>query len=305
MRLDAALSEQAVSNEILSRTGTTDVTLAAWAIHDIVNENMVRAARLHCLEHGVDPGKVTVIATGGAGPVHAGWLLEKLNAAQVICPPSAAVASALGLLLAPRTLEASATRLRPMDEVTDDELRSRLGQIEDKLRAEHPDEQFTSTAWVQMRLIGQGYELPIDVPEERTVSSLAFAFDSEYTARYGRPPWSGKREIISWGVRLKRERHVESTTGTLADVPVGAPRSAYFGPGYGWITTPVFNHDSLRAKGRVNGPLFVAEQGTTIVVTPGQLAYCDEWNNVHIEPLPAELRPAAGVGAGQTQEVGR
>jgi len=76
------------------------VTLAAWAIHDIVDENMARAARLHCLEHGIDPANVSLVATGGAGPVHATWLMNKLGAQKVICPPSGGVASALGLLLA-------------------------------------------------------------------------------------------------------------------------------------------------------------------------------------------------------------
>src|SRR5262249_56705928 len=76
-------------------------TQVAWGIHDVVNESMASAARVHIAERGRDPRHYALLCTGGAGPVHAWSLARKLGMARVICPPSAGVASALGLLVAP------------------------------------------------------------------------------------------------------------------------------------------------------------------------------------------------------------
>src|SRR5690606_23560592 len=86
MTLDTQAATNAVREHILMPTGTNDPIVAAWGINDVVNENMAREIRLHCVEHGIDPSSATLIATGGAGPVHAAQIMNKLGARKMILP---------------------------------------------------------------------------------------------------------------------------------------------------------------------------------------------------------------------------
>ncbi len=93
---------------LAERVGLSMIEVA-WGIHDIVNENMASAARVHIAERGRDPRDYTLLCTGGAGPVHAHSVAEKIGLRRVVCPPSAGVASALGLLVAPARVDRVAT----------------------------------------------------------------------------------------------------------------------------------------------------------------------------------------------------
>ncbi|MEK7715123.1 MAG: hydantoinase/oxoprolinase family protein, partial [candidate division NC10 bacterium] len=103
--MDAA---RAAIGRLAQRVGLSP-TQVAWGIHDIVNENMASAARVHIAERGRDPRGYALLSTGGAGPVHAYGVAKKLGLTRVICPPSAGVASALGLLVAPARVDRVAT----------------------------------------------------------------------------------------------------------------------------------------------------------------------------------------------------
>src|SRR3546814_7145702 len=78
---------------------------AAWGIHDVVNENMAGAARVHLAEHGKEPRDYALLATGGAAPVHAWHVARKLGLGRMICPPAAGVGSTVGLLMAPARID--------------------------------------------------------------------------------------------------------------------------------------------------------------------------------------------------------
>src|SRR5205814_6969411 len=95
-------------DRLAARVGLSS-TEVAWGIHDIVNESMASAARVHVAERGRDPRGYALLCTGGAGPVHAYAVARKLGLLRVICPPSAGVASALGLLVAPARVDRVAT----------------------------------------------------------------------------------------------------------------------------------------------------------------------------------------------------
>src|SRR6185436_8945106 len=82
----------------------------AWGIHDLVNENMAKAAAAHAAECGADLRRFTLVAFGGAGPVHAYGLARKLGIGRVICPLGAGVMSAFGLLLAPIAVDLAVSR---------------------------------------------------------------------------------------------------------------------------------------------------------------------------------------------------
>src|SRR5207247_4154746 len=103
VQVDIGAARAAV-NRLAARLGLSP-TNVAWGIHDIVNENMASAARVHIAERGRDPRDYALLCTGGAGPVHAWGVAHKLGLRQVICPPAAGVASALGLLVAPARVD--------------------------------------------------------------------------------------------------------------------------------------------------------------------------------------------------------
>ena len=107
MRIDMTAARAAL--ERLAARLKLSLTECAWGIHDVVNENMAGAARVHIAERGRDPRDYALLCTGGAGPVHAYYVARKLGLRQVICPPAAGVASALGLLVAPARVDRVAT----------------------------------------------------------------------------------------------------------------------------------------------------------------------------------------------------
>src|SRR5205823_14377105 len=106
----------------------------AWGIHDVVNENMAGAARVHIAERGRDPRDYALLCTGGAGPVHAYYVARKLGLRQVICPPAAGVASALGLLVAPARVDRVATVGLRLDRGSGAALERAFRRLEDEAR---------------------------------------------------------------------------------------------------------------------------------------------------------------------------
>src|SRR5207237_5047024 len=121
--------------EGLARRLSLESTKVAWGIHDIVNENMAGAARVHIAERGGDPRDYSLLCTGGAGPVHAWSVARKLGVSRIVCPPSAGVASALGLLVAPARVDRVATVGIRLDQGRVEDLEAAFRRLEDEARA--------------------------------------------------------------------------------------------------------------------------------------------------------------------------
>jgi N-methylhydantoinase A len=144
--------------------------LVAWGIHDIVNENMAGAARVHVAERGRDPRDYALLCTGGAGPVHAYSVARKLGLTRVICPPAAGVASALGLLVAPARVDRVATVGLRLDRDRIGALETAFGALEDEARAVIADTGLELAAATVRRLadgrfLGQGFDLVVALPD--------------------------------------------------------------------------------------------------------------------------------------------
>ncbi|MGH7367746.1 MAG: hydantoinase/oxoprolinase family protein, partial [Candidatus Rokuibacteriota bacterium] len=155
--------------EGLSRRLGLESTKVAWGIHDIVNENMAGAARVHIAERGRDPRGYSLLCTGGAGPVHASSVARKLGIDRVICPPSAGVASALGLLVAPARVDRVATVGIRLDQGSIAALESAFARLEEEARAVMAETGLKlETATVQRladgRFLGQGFDLVVPLP---------------------------------------------------------------------------------------------------------------------------------------------
>ena len=168
MALDAGASRAAVSGGVGAALGL-DGTRAALGIVEVVEENMANAARVHAVECGKELADRAMIAFGGAAPLHAARLAEKLDIGTVVVPTGAGVGSAVGFLLAPVAYEVARTRHAVLDAAFDaapleamrDEMRAEAGAV---IRPAAGDAPLTESWTADMRYRGQGHELSIAVP---------------------------------------------------------------------------------------------------------------------------------------------
>src|SRR5213594_3250842 len=171
----------------------------AWGIHDVVNENMASAARVHIAERGRDPRDYALLCTGGAGPVHACHVARKLGISQVICPPSAGVASALGLLVAPARVDRVATVGIRLDRGSVGELETAFRRLEEDALAVLGDTGIKlDTATVRRladgRFLGQGFDLVVPLPDgpyddgDAARQRLQSAFETAYRDKFALTP---------------------------------------------------------------------------------------------------------------------
>jgi len=167
VRVDMAAARAAL--ERLAKRVGLSLTDVAWGIHDVVNENMASAARVHIAERGRDPRDYSLLCTGGAGPVHAWGVARKLGLRQIVCPPAAGVASALGLLVAPARVDRVATVGLRLDRDSPAALERAFRRLEDDARAVMADtglklEAATVKRLADGRFLGQGFDLVVELP---------------------------------------------------------------------------------------------------------------------------------------------
>ena len=301
LRLDPDLAREAVGREVAGPLGRP-VEDAAMAVHDVVVEQMARAARLHAVAHGEDPRRLRIVAFGGAGPVHACALARRLGAPEVLVMPGAGVGAAVGLGLAPAVCVAARSRLGPVDEVD----WSAAGSLVAEMRAEALRDMglpeaagVEASVSVDMRYRGQGYE--VNVPFRSppygggSGAALAAAFAAAYREHYGRDNPGAAAEVVSWRLEVRSGAlqmpgaaagDAEAASGGGRFAPGSAPASALarrpvrFDDRY--VDTPVHRREGLRPGERHPGPALVVERQTTTVVTPGARFGVDAFGNLRI-----------------------
>ncbi|MEO5838096.1 MAG: hydantoinase/oxoprolinase family protein [Acidimicrobiales bacterium] len=255
----------------------------AAGIHDVVNQNMAAAARMHGVEQGIDLSGVSLIAFGGAGPVHACAVAELLESTRVIFPVNASVLSAIGTLVSPVRIDLARSMVRILGLVEAEE-RDRLL---DELRAEGrrvlgaagvPVTAVTFRYGVDTRYAGQGNEITLWVGEgEQFAASdevIASAFDAEYRRIYGLTIPDVPIEVVTW-------RLSAFASATVVDPPVDVdeqPDATAVGPrhrmikfrrGEPAVDVPVYRRDQIGAGSAFAGPAIVEERETTAVIRPG------------------------------------
>jgi N-methylhydantoinase A len=283
MRIDMTAARGAL--ERLAERVKLPLTEVAWGIHDVVNENMAGAARVHIAERGRDPRDYALLCTGGAGPVHAYEVARKLGLRQVICPPAAGVASALGLLVAPARVDRVATVGIRLDRGSVAALEKAFRALEDDARAVMADTGLPlDTATVRRladgRFMGQGFDLVVELPPEPYDDSeacrrrLTAAFESAYREKFALTPPDVPVEFINIRVAV---RAPVSQGGVAAGASAAAAgggavkgtRPAYFPQPRGYEETTVYDRSRLAPGDEVIGPAVVEEDGSTLVIGPG------------------------------------
>ena len=300
-----------------SRSGLNGFELAR-GVFDVVTENMVSAARVHIAERGRDPRRYTLLATGGAGPVHAWYLAAQLGIERVVCPPSAGVASALGLLLAPARADRAATVAEPLDALDWGGFEATYRRLEEECRSvlahtglDPGTAEFVRSA--DLRFRGQDFELVVDLPEgpyaPASAGDIADAFRRAYERVFSRVPPGVEVEVVSVRVAARAGGEGRARVDGRG-VPSGGAsrktckgtRSAYFPEHGGPVETPVYDRYALRPGDRFPGPAIVEERESTAVLGPGGWFEIDAWGNLvmtrsaatapgRTEPAEERLRP--------------
>src|SRR5262245_6683327 len=297
--LDAA---RAALGRVAARVGLSLVEVA-WGIHDIVNENMAGAARVHIAERGRDPREYALLCTGGAGPVHAYSVARKIGLRRVICPPSAGVASALGLLVAPARVDRVATVGIRLDRDDCAALEAAFRRLEQEARAILADsgvelETATFQRLADGRFLGQGFDLVVTLPPgpydgadgDATRAALRTAFEDAYREKFALTPPNVPVEFIN--VRIAARAPVAGSAVVL-DGRAGADggdaikgrRPAYFREAGGFVETAVYDRSKLAVGQEFVGPAVLEEEGSTLVIGPGARAQVAPTGNL-IVALP-------------------
>ncbi|HVQ74489.1 MAG TPA: hydantoinase/oxoprolinase family protein [Candidatus Binatia bacterium] len=286
VRVDMGAARVAIDG-LAGRLGLTP-TQVAWGIHDVVNENMASAARVHVAERGRDPRGYALLCTGGAGPVHAYSVARKLGLSRVVCPPSAGVASALGLLVAPARVDRVATVGIRLDQEGIDRLEGAFERLEDEARAVLAATGLTLDAVAIGRLadgrfLGQGFDLVVPLPAgpygdtAEWRARLLAAFETAYRNKFALTPPDVPVEFIN--VRVAARAPVAGSAIVLEAPREGASghalrdrRPAYFHEADGFVDTAVYDRAALVVGDGFAGPAVVEEEGSTLVVGPGASA---------------------------------
>jgi len=286
MPLDVGAARAAVER-LATRLGLP-ATEVAWGIHDVVNESMASAARVHVAERGRDPRAYALLCTGGAGPVHAWSVAAKLGLSRVVCPPSAGVASALGLLVAPARVDRVATVGIRLDEGNVAALEAAFQRLEDEARAVMADTGLKLESAVIQRLadgrfLGQGFDLVVTLPEGPYADTaagrarLTAAFEAAYRQKFALTPPGVPVEFLNIRVAVRApvsgsEVVLQGRAGSGAEAARKGSRPAYFREAGGFVPTAVYDRGRLGVGDRIAGPAVVEEEGSTLVIGPGASA---------------------------------
>ena len=212
MPLDASLSEESVAC-VAHGLGMSTVETAA-GIHEVVNQNMAAAARMHGVERGVDLRGVTILAFGGAGPIHACGVAELLESDRVVFPVNASVLSAFGTLVSPVRIDLARSMLRPLDGLDEDERDGLLGELRDEGRRVLMEAGVAENAvgyryGIDARYVGQGNEITIWVDEGDSwtvpMEDVRATFEEEYRRIFGLAIPDVGIEAVTWRLSASAE----------------------------------------------------------------------------------------------------
>lgn len=293
MRIDREAASQAA--EPLARALGLSVSEVAWGIHDVVNENMASAARVHIAEQGHDVREFTLLATGGAGPVHSYYVARKLGLKRLICPASAGVASALGLLIAPARVDRTGTVACRFSEMDWPALEQQYCELERDAALVIEETGFDPadaivTRLADMRFAGQGFEIVLELPagpyDAGSASKLQAAFEEVYRETFARTPPDVEPEIINIRVSMKADVPgvdiKAASEGAGQDAKTGM-RPAYFPEAADFVETAVYDRNLMGSGYSFEGPAIVEESESTLILGPGARAHVDEQLNLIVD----------------------
>jgi N-methylhydantoinase A len=276
IQLHADSSADALVN-VLGKTLDMDAQTAAFGLAEVVDENMANAARVHAVENGEDLSEYTMIAFGGAAPLHAGRLCEKLGVDRLLVPTGAGVGSAIGFLRAPFSFEANRSVYMKLSDFKPDVIKSLLTELQDEatgfVRSCDATSDIISEFKVYMRYTGQGWEIPISLSVEQAMlpdaDTFLKLFEADYSALFGRTVDGMDVEITVWSVNATTPPEQVAQIALASDTGAAtvAGQRALFDPALATVSdAQVVLRNDMKTGQTVQGPAVVTEDETTIIV---------------------------------------
>jgi len=300
VKLRADLAEAAIDEHLAQPLGLS-VIEAADGIHRIVCEHMAAAAKIHAVENGRDVRHCTLLAFGGAGPLHAREVARRAGCRKMLIPANAGVFSAFGLLVAPIKMDAVRTRFTRLDGIDWGAIKGLCDDLQSGLAAQLvasgiPLEAIHFERSADMRYLGQGFEVETPLPARLDAAArgeIEAAFERAYASRFGRSLAHQRIEIVNWRVEASvaieaprslrgAEAEPAARSTNLAPMAASRTRRAYFPELAGFIDTPVIAEADLRPGQTMTGPALIEQSGSTVVIGPGDQFGLDQAGNIRV-----------------------
>jgi len=309
IKLHADNAKLALKTELGSKLNM-DETEAAWGLAEVVDENMANAARVHAVENGEDLSEYTMIAFGGAAPLHAARLCDKLGVTRCLVPKGAGVGSAIGFLRAPFSFEENRSVFMRLTDFDAHKANTLFSDMEKEatrfVRQCDKDAKILADHKVYMRYSGQGWEIPIDLTAQQAANPDATTyfelFKKEYENLFGRAVEGMEVEITVWSVnaytQVDRAERVKAPSSQV-DV-LGQSTRNLFDPGLGKsVSAKIIERDTLDAGHSVQGPCVVVEEETAIVVHDNREVLNHTDGTLDIREKTGVAKAVSSVEAGQ------
>jgi N-methylhydantoinase A len=294
MRLDEEAARRAINEKCAGPLGL-DMVEVALGIVEIANSAMINALRRISVQRGYDPRDFVLVAFGGAGPLHANRLAAELEIPTLLVPMSPGTTSALGLLVTDLKHDYSTTLIQRVDRLDGGMVNRLYRDMEERGRKALLTEgmersRIAFERQVEMRYVGQSYELPIPLGEGRVEDALQGMlkrFHEEHERAYGFAAPGEPVELVTLRLTavggIAKPTLLESPTrGGGTPAPRRAVRKVYFAEAGGYVDCPSYVRYRLSAGGVIEGPAIVEEMDSTTVIHPGFHAEVDRYGNLLI-----------------------
>jgi N-methylhydantoinase A len=294
MRLDKGTAARGIKRAIADPLGIS-MEEAAWGIHLVATANMENALRIVSVERGRDPRRYTLMAFGGAGPLHAARLARSIGIPTVIVPYAAGVGSAVGLLQAEPRIDVTVTRVMQLDaKQSSREIAGVYKELEAQairdVKRISPADKPQWSRYAQMRYAGQGFEIHVNLPpgpiDDGYGQKAIDAFKQAYLRKHKFLDAEGLVEAVDWtlvatipslaaGPTLGRNR--------VATQPRRGTRKAYFPETGGYADTKIADRNALADGAVIIGPAIIEDPDCTALVLPGDVARLSDKGHIIID----------------------
>jgi N-methylhydantoinase A len=293
IELDVESARRAVKEKCADRLGL-DVVATAHGIVEIANSAMVNALRLISVQRGYDPRGFVLVAFGGAGPVHANRLAAEMEVPTTAIPMSPGITSAMGLLVTDLKHEYSTTMIKRVAGLDPAAVEEVYRDLEQQARATLEregmgPEDMSFLRRVDMRYVGQSYELTVPLPGGRPgsaeIARVLGDFHREHDRAYG---FSAPEEPVEFvNLRLtavgniaKPRLRERGGNGGNASSARKNTRPVFFEESGGYVKCPIYDRYLLGNGSIIEGPGVVEEMDSTTVIHPGYRAKVDRFGNL-------------------------
>ncbi len=274
-----------------------DAMATAQGIISVVTANMARAIRVISVQRGHDPRDYTLVAFGGAGPLHAARLAKELDIGRILVPRNPGILCAMGLLLSDLRADFATTRLRNLSSGVLADVADAFGALRAQADAWFGEEGIApgyrrTACSVDMRYAGQNYELPVLVPDgvisAATLDALAQGFAAAHQRMYGFVADDDPVQLVTFrmaatGLVPKASFQAHPDAGADASHAIEARRDVWLSEMGGIVSCPVYSRDKLQSGNRFVGPAIVEQMDATTLVLPGMVARVEPYLNLIME----------------------